>query len=73
MIRNVVQQRIDSYDELEQQLLEAVEKEAAATAAVEEKLKEEVSSATDVTQGKISSLTLHQSKMILTGPLGRTV
>ena len=52
MIRNVVKQRIDSYDELEQQLLEAVEREAAATAAVEEKLKDEVTSATSAAQGK---------------------
>ncbi len=52
MIRNVVKQRIDSYDELEQQLLEAVEREAAATAAVEEKLKDEVTSATSGAQGK---------------------
>ena len=55
MIRNVVKQRIDSYDDLERQLLEAIEKEAAATAAVEEKLKEEVTSATDVAEGKFFS------------------
>ena len=55
MIRNVVKQRIDSYDDLERQLLEAIEKEAAATAAVEEKLKEEVTSATGGAEGKIFS------------------
>jgi hypothetical protein len=55
MIRNVVKQRIISYDQLEQQLLEAIQREDAATAAVEEKLsKDEVTSATEVGQGKIS-------------------
>ena len=62
MIRNVVTQRIDSYDELEQQLLEAIQKEAAATAAVEEKLKEEVTSATDVTQGDSATVAETEDK-----------
>ena len=62
MIRNVVTRRIESYDELELQLLEAMELEAAATAAVQEKLKEEVTSATDVAgTGKTSSTSLYVS------------
>ena len=56
MIRNVVEERVDGYDELENQLLEAIERQAAATAAAEEKLKEGVSSATEIGQGKISDL-----------------
>ena len=52
MIRNVVKQRIDSYDHLEQQLFEAIQREAAVTAAVQEKLQEEVTSATNIPQGK---------------------
>ena len=56
MIRNVVEERVDGYDELENQLLEAIERQAAATAAAEEKLKEGVSSATEVGQGKFLDL-----------------
>ena len=53
MIRNVVEERAECYDELENQVLEAIERQAAATAAAEEKLKEGVTSATEIGQGEI--------------------
>ncbi|XP_028391706.1 radial spoke head protein 3 homolog B-like [Dendronephthya gigantea] len=51
LIRNVVKQRINSYDHLEQQLFKAIQREAAVTAAVQDKLQEEVTSATNILQG----------------------
>ncbi|CAB3983563.1 Hypothetical predicted protein [Paramuricea clavata] len=68
MIRNVVKQRIDSYDQLEQQLLEAIQREDAATAAVEEKLsKDEVTSATEVGQGDSEDVVETEDKPEATG------